>query len=292
MYKIVSIIGLSLLLCACQLPSVSDHIVVGNDDSAKEMFKQGENINQLGYYGTPLCAAAWSNNVRMAQYLIANGADINYGNKDGYMSKSPLHAAAGQGSVDVAKLLLANGADTNTRNRDNLTPLETAQAEGQTEMVAFLSEYEVVDDSWDQTVKLNTVAAYRNFIAAHPGSAHQQAAEDKIAALTAEEERQQQLETMEARLPASVRRDKYMVQLSQALKAQQYQQALEIFPKLEALPIATDPSLKFFYGEALLKTNQPGPALEQLYQYINEQGSGATHYARALELMNQAEAQL
>ncbi|MCB1704165.1 MAG: ankyrin repeat domain-containing protein [Halioglobus sp.] len=292
MPRILSIIGLSILLCACQPANINQHITSGNDDAAKAMLKQGQGINQLDYDGTPLCAAASANNVRMAQYLIANGADVNFGNEDGYLSKSPLHSAAGTGSVDVATLLLANGADTHIRNRDNLTPLETAQAEGQLAMVALLSEYETINASWDQAVKLNTVAGYRHFVAAYPDTAYQQAAETKIAELTATEERQQHLENMEAQLPASVRRDKYMVQLSQALKTQQYQQALDIFPKLEALPIATDPSLKFFYGEALLKTNQPGPALEQLYQYINEQGSSATHYARALELMNQAEAQL
>jgi ankyrin repeat protein len=292
MPKFLSVICLSLLLCACQPATVNREIVIGNDQQAKAMLKQGQNINQLDYDGTPLCAAASSNNVSMAQYLIANGADINYGNEDGYLSKSPLHSAAGKGSLDVAKLLLANGADTKIRNRDNLTPMETAQAEGQLEMVALLSEYETINSSWDKAVAANTAAAYRNFIATYPDTAYQQAAETRIAELSAVEARQQHLETMEAQLPASVRRDKYMVQLSQALKAQQYQRALAIFPKLEALPIATDPSLKFFYGEALLKTNQPAAALEQLYQYINEQGSGATHYARALELMNQAEAQL
>ena len=292
MPKFLSVICLSLLLCACQPATINREIVSGNDQQAKAMLKQGQSINQLDYDGTPLCAAASANNVPMAQYLIANGADINYGNEEGYLSKSPLHSAAGKGSVEVAKLLLANGADTRMRNRNNLTPMETAQAEGQLAMVELLSEYEVITSSWDQAVELNTAAAYRNFVAAYPDTAYQQAAEKKIAQLSAAEARQQQLEALEAQLPASVRRDKYMVQLSQALKAQQYQQALAIFPKLETLPIATDPSLKFFYGEALLKTDQPAAALEQLYQYINEQGSGATHYARALELMNQAEAQL
>lgn len=113
-----------------------------------------------------------------------------------------------------------------------------------------------------------------------------------IAEIKAELKRKQQLIAMEETLPANVRRDKYMVQLSRYLKQQDYQQALAIFPKLEALPIAHDPSLKFFYGEALLKTKQPGKALQKLYQYINEQGTGAAHYAQALEMINQAESKL
>ncbi|SEQ85615.1 hypothetical protein SAMN03080615_02973 [Amphritea atlantica] len=106
------------------------------------------------------------------------------------------------------------------------------------------------------------------------------------------EENKRRIEAIEAKMPPSVRRDKYMVQLSSYLKKQNYKAALDVFPKLESLPIATDPSLKYFYGEALLKTNQPAKAMQKLYQYINEQGTGAAHYARALEMINEAESQL
>jgi hypothetical protein len=266
MRKILSVMGVSFLLCACQPGNLNHQIATGNDESAKAMIQQGQGINALDFNGTPLCAAASVNNVEMTKYLIARGADINAGNEDGYLSKSPLHSAAGAGAVDVAKLLLANGADTLTRNRENLTPLETAQAEGQVEMVELLSESERISSIWDQTVELNTAAGYQRFIADFPDTAYQQTADEKIATLAAIEARQQNLDELEASLPVNVRRDKYMVQLSRALK--------------------------FFYGEALLKTSQPGKALEQFYQYVNEQGSGATHYARALELMNQAESQL
>lgn len=120
-------------------------------------------------------------------------------------------------------------------------------------------------------------------------AAHISQLEQNVAAEQAEEARRQQLIAMEQALPASVRRDKYMVQLSQYLKQQDYPKALDIFPKLEALPIQSDPSLKFFYGEALLKTGQDEAAQRKLYEYISEQGAGATHYVRALELINAAE---
>lgn len=107
-----------------------------------------------------------------------------------------------------------------------------------------------------------------------------------------EQQRKQTLVDMEAALPAEVRRDKYMVQLASALKEERYQDALTIFPKLESLSLQKDPSLDFFYGETLLKTKQPAEALKHLYHYVSQQGSGATHYARALELINQAENQL
>lgn len=110
--------------------------------------------------------------------------------------------------------------------------------------------------------------------------------------LAQEAARRQQLQALEASLPVDVRKDKYMVQLSTALKQSDYPTALEIFPKLEALPVETDPSLKYFYGEALLKTNQPELALSKLYEYVSEQGATATHYTKALDLINQAESRL
>ena len=119
--------------------------------------------------------------------------------------------------------------------------------------------------------------------------AEQQAAE---AAAAAAEKKRQEAEAREASLPVSVRRDKYMILLSSALKQGDYEAALEIFPKLEKLDISKDPSLDFFYGEALLKTGNPTEAIEKLYRYVSEQGSGATHYARALELINSAESSL
>ena len=119
--------------------------------------------------------------------------------------------------------------------------------------------------------------------------ASEQAAKKSAAAKA---ERRKQLEEREAKLPISVRRDKFMISLSKFLKAGDYDSALDVFPRLEALDIAKDPSLDFFYGEALLNTGKPSEALEKLYRYVSDQGSGAKHYTKALELINTAESQL
>jgi hypothetical protein len=290
------LIPLILLLSACAPPSYQGYIMQNNNEGVKQLHQAGENIDTLDYWGTPLAAAARTNNLEVAQYLIDNGADLNLGNSDGYESKTPLHAAAAHNSVEVAKLLLANGADTTIRNRENETPLQVAQVAEQQGMIDLLNEFNKMQSAWQRTVKTNTYQAYSSFLQDYPGSRHQTEAETKRNAIkTAHEDKQlkqQKLAALEASLPPSVRRDKYMVQLSQHLKQRDYQKALEIFPKLESLPVATDPSLKFFYGEALLETGKPGEALKKLYAYVTEQGSGAKHYARALALINQAESQL
>lgn len=204
------------------------------------------------------------------------------------------------GSVDVARLLLANGADLSIRNRKNDTPLEAARIHEHPEIVALINSVTVERPAWKKTQQADTLVAYQRFISMYPDGVFAPKARAELGRLEKKQEvvdaqraeQKAKLEAFEASLPPEVRRDKYMVQLANHLKHQQYQQALEIFPKLEALPIATDPSLKFFYGEALLETGQPVEAMQKLYKYIEEQGSGATHYARALELINQAELQL
>lgn len=113
-----------------------------------------------------------------------------------------------------------------------------------------------------------------------------------LAMQESQDRRKQAVVAMEASLPPEVLRDKYMVSLSTFLKEQRYQEALGVFAKLDGLNVDKDPSLDFFYGEALLKTGQPQAAMERLYRYIGEQGSGARHYSTALDLVNQAESEL
>eukprot|EP00585_Thalassiosira_rotula_P013271 CAMPEP_0196130342 /NCGR_PEP_ID=MMETSP0910-20130528/756_1 /TAXON_ID=49265 /ORGANISM="Thalassiosira rotula, Strain GSO102" /LENGTH=280 /DNA_ID=CAMNT_0041389635 /DNA_START=143 /DNA_END=982 /DNA_ORIENTATION=- len=59
--------------------------------------------------------------------LLANGADINGKDKDGWTS---LHYASHGGNTDVVKALIAKGADVNTKNNCTTTPLHEASLNG------------------------------------------------------------------------------------------------------------------------------------------------------------------
>lgn len=296
MLKRISLFCLITLLTACVPPSYQQYVIENNIDGVKQLKAQGVSVNTLDYWGTPLATAARTNNVEIAQYLIDQGADINRGNPDGYESKTPLHATAAHNSLAVAKLLLAQGANTTIRNREGLTALQVAYAHDSADVADLLNRYAMTQASWDKTRKLDTYQAYASFINAYPDSPYLPQANKRLEKLEESEQKrlqtQQQLASLEASLPPEVRRDKYMVSLAGYLKQQDYKNALTVFPKLESLSVKTDPSLKYFYGEALLKTGEPTKALQKLYEYINEQGTGATHYARSLELINQAESQL
>ena len=296
MTKSISLFSAVLLLSACATPTYQEYILHGSQEGVEYLYQNGYDINTLEYWGSPLAVAARTNNVVTARYLIDKGADVDLGNAEGYESRTPLHSAAANNAVDVARLLIKNGARTDLRNNQNQTPLELARDRQQQGMIDLLTEYAVEQTAWVQAKQEDSSQAYALFLETYPQSPNRGEAETLLYQRKLDDKerqrKQQQLAQLESSLPPTVRRDKLMIQLSEHLKNSDFQQALVVFPKLEQLPVDTDPSLKFFYGEALLETGKPDEALEKFYQYINEQGAGAKHYARALALINKAESQL
>ena len=74
---------------------------------------------------TPLCCCAGAN---LADVLIANGANVNYKDKDGW---SPLHQAIHKRDYELAEVLLMSGADAGAEIRvrttdDGLSVMERA----------------------------------------------------------------------------------------------------------------------------------------------------------------------
>jgi ankyrin repeat protein len=73
---------------------------------------------------TPIHDAASEGEVELVEILIANGADVDARDVNGY---TPLHIAIQEGYTDVAEVLIDNGADVNARtigdNGNDLSPL-------------------------------------------------------------------------------------------------------------------------------------------------------------------------
>lgn len=121
---------------------------------------------------TPLALAAFFGHREAAQWLLANGADVNAvaKNPTGYTAltgavargdaeivrlllshganaahrygggSSALHEAAAGGKLEIAKLLLDHGADLSARTDDGQTPLSMADSKGQTDAAALLRQ--------------------------------------------------------------------------------------------------------------------------------------------------------
>lgn len=270
--------------------SNEDLITVINQPGFDANAEQGKN------WVPPLCALAdLDERNEVIEHLISKGASVNncYNNR---ARTYPLHQAAEGNAPNNIRSLLAHGANLHLVDYKQRTPLAVAIEERNQEAITVLRQAQQAESAWQQAQKENTVEAYKQFLHDYPFSHFREEAGLKLSATDAQERARQQetkrMEALEASLPAQVRKDKYLIALSQYLKQGNYADALPLFEKLEALPTEQDPSLNFFHGEALLRTGQPTPALQKLYRYVNTQGRNAPHYRKALGLINEAESKL
>jgi ankyrin repeat protein len=79
---------------------------------------------------TPLHVAAKNDHKDVAEFLLANGADINAKDSNGEFTPLDL-ALSCYHYMDVVELLVAKGADVNARSKQGLTPLQEAATRGQ-----------------------------------------------------------------------------------------------------------------------------------------------------------------
>jgi hypothetical protein len=88
------------------------------------------------YGQTPLHVAAFNDHKDVAEFLLANKADVNAKAKNG---STPLHLAAAKGNKDIVELLLANKADINALDNDGWSPLHSAVVGSQKEIADLLA---------------------------------------------------------------------------------------------------------------------------------------------------------
>ncbi len=87
---------------------------------------------------TPLHAALAGNHAFMAGLLLGGGADVNAADAAGWR---PLHLAAANNNLDAIKALVAQGADVHAANGEGKTPLSLAQEKNHREAAAFLRRH-------------------------------------------------------------------------------------------------------------------------------------------------------
>lgn len=85
--------------------------------------------------GTPLHAAAAKGYLAVAEFLLANGADVNAPDAN---RQSPLHIAAAAGHKTIGELFLSKGADPQASDYKGFTPLHLAAAKGYLAVVETL----------------------------------------------------------------------------------------------------------------------------------------------------------
>lgn len=112
----------------------------GNLVAVKSMIAAGTKPNVHNSEGTtPLMIAISNKDIRMAQFLIAAGADVNQ-KVDDINGTTILMSTANDTDLEMLKLLLNNGADPDGMNNYGSTALIWAAHGGQTEAARTLIE--------------------------------------------------------------------------------------------------------------------------------------------------------
>src|SRR5206468_4831956 len=115
----------------------------GHTKIAEMLLAQGADVtarsrNSTG--NTPLHAALAGNHKLVAGLLLGHGADVNAADAAGWR---PLHLAASNNNIDAINTLIAQGADVTATNGEGQTPLSLAQEHNHREAAALLRRYEV-----------------------------------------------------------------------------------------------------------------------------------------------------
>jgi uncharacterized protein len=87
---------------------------------------------------TPLHAALAANHKMVAGLLLGADADVNAADAGGWR---PLHLAAANSNLESMKLLIAQGADVNAPNGEGVTPYALAQQKNQREAAELLRRH-------------------------------------------------------------------------------------------------------------------------------------------------------
>ena len=229
--------------------------------------------------------------------IIASGVSVEQRDSSTW---SPMEVAASKGNMEAIRVLLDAGARVNAEDGTGKTPLYYAVNANHQEVARYLIsrgaslDFSGTTDDWPPAWLQEAYNVER---------ADEMAAANEERARLAEErqmqEMQQQMAALEQRiaeqgardaaLPESIRRDKYLVAFTNAMKIQNYPDAIFFAELLERTGTQIEDSLYYFWGEALLNTGQTNEALTKLSTYLNRAGSSGQYYTQTLQLMLQAE---
>ena len=111
----------------------------GHLKAVRLLLERGAQVDSVDGEGvTPLILASYRGQTDVVKLLLERGADANAREKRNGLSS--LSHAVGRGDRDLVSVLLAHGADPLLKSADGRTPLERAEANGATEIVALLKQ--------------------------------------------------------------------------------------------------------------------------------------------------------
>ncbi|MEE9331025.1 MAG: ankyrin repeat domain-containing protein [Methylophilaceae bacterium] len=120
-------------------------VIQGELNTVKKFVKaDAEIVNSKIFGWSPLQMAANTNQLKVVQYLISKGADLDYIQPNAL--HSAFHLAAFKRMTDMTTLLAKAGADVNIKLRNDLSLIQFFRDEGDQKMMAHLTTLGVKDD--------------------------------------------------------------------------------------------------------------------------------------------------
>lgn len=138
-YFLLILFFTSIFSFAQEKTSIFDVARTGTLAEAQTLFQQNpkcvNEVNEAGY--PPLILACYRGNTEVAQFLIENGANLNYNSTMG----TPLMAAVVKGNMGIVKTLLDLKADVNLSDVNGISALIYAVQFQNPEILSMLLQY-------------------------------------------------------------------------------------------------------------------------------------------------------
>lgn len=319
---------LLLLLTACAsapTPPIYAAAAKGTFEEVESLLEQGANPNVVGgFWDQPILGALANRNLEdpelipIVEALLEAGADPNGIQANGsigvWSTTRPLVWIVSWDKFDcdphLAGLFIEAGADLSFSGGYRDTPLFYASKNGNLECAQMLIDAgaeitnertvwgfgnssiteEMEKQGWDiQALRARGIAAEENRQLQEQLAAEAAERAAVQAAIDAYQQRLDDTWNRDAALPADIRRDKYLVAFSNAMKESLFDDAHFYAQLLERNGLGLEDSLYYFWGQALVELNEPEQAVEKLGQYLARAGSSGQYYSQALALMIRAE---
>ncbi len=147
-----------------QQENLHDACKKGDWEKFQSLVNNGADIKRdddLYHYGdTCLHHAAEGGNIKIIQYLLDHGFDVNTKSITGALA---IHHASFNGYLEVIKYFISVGVDINAKNRYGWSNLHLASQSGKLEIVKYFVEngvHDINDQTDDGTTLLMVATAY------------------------------------------------------------------------------------------------------------------------------------
>lgn len=129
--------------CAAALPKLHEAASMGNIDLVKSELAKNPDINAKYLGATPLIMASIRGNLKVVQYLVEQGADIDYVNIT-YGSTALIEAVASN-RPEIVQYLLSRGAKTDARYINSAPIMEQYRGKNALDIAISHQNQKIID---------------------------------------------------------------------------------------------------------------------------------------------------